>query len=219
MAKRTDEDEFERAMMMLDVKPAEKAKKRSGKEAAGPEVVEDVDFEAAMRALPDGRAKAPPPKAKAAAEVNAAPEKRPAKEVRYAATEEEAAEFLEAMAHVRAPKPASESTTTVVGSPDVEALARRIGRGQLEPDASIDLHGKTRQQALDQVKRFVGQARAEKWRVVRVVVGKGLHSEGGDAVVGPAVERFLRDGPALEVLKAPVHLGGGGALIAILRLE
>jgi len=226
MAKRSDDDEFERAMMMLDVKPSEK-KKRPGKEPAAPEVVEDVDFDAAMRALPDGRVpKAAPVKDAKHDGAPAAPAERvTASDARYAATAEEAAEFLTAMAGDISPIAAGrqggvaapEGTTKVVGSVDVEALRRKIGRGQLEPDAVLDLHGNNRQQALARLERFVAQARSDKWRVVRIIVGKGLHSEGGDAVVGPAVERWLRDGPALEILKAPAHLGGGGALIAILR--
>ncbi|MFO0747007.1 MAG: Smr/MutS family protein [Myxococcota bacterium] len=222
MASRNDEEEFERAMEGLGVKPAPRpGRNRRGLEA--PTVVEDIDFEAAMRELPDGRAAratTPAPVETGTASETPKGEARAAPEepARYAATAEERAAFLAAVGAVTAPKEGAASPAKVAPF-DAEALVRRIRRGQVEPDASLDLHGKNRQQALDQVKRFVAEARAEKWRLVRIVVGKGLHSEGGDAVVGPAVERWLVEGPAIEVLRAPTHLGGAGALLAVLRLE
>lgn len=232
MARATDDDEFERAMEGLGAKASRPA--RAGKRAsAPPAVIEDIDFEAAMREIPDGKSgrvaaavagssPAPmattstSPTAGVAGAKSAAAGARPAS--RYEATADEKAAFLEAVGGVAAPKEGGAVGSTEPAI-DVDALVRRVRRGQIEPDASLDLHGKSRQQALDQVRRFVAEAQSEKWRVVRIVVGKGLHSEGGDAVVGPAVEQWLADGPALEIARAPTHLGGAGALLVVLRLE
>lgn len=228
MARPGDDDEFERAMAGLGVKRTQPA--RPGRKGPiAPSVVEDIDFEAAMRELPDGRApKAAPGAAAGSGEATAGKTALPAATragvgpkvedaPRYAATAEEKQAFLAAVGAVAIPK--EEARRAVLPAFDAEALLRRLRRGQVEPDASLDLHGRNKQQALAEVKRFVDEARAEKWRVVRVVVGKGLHSEGGDAIVGPAVERWLAEGPALEVIRAPTHLGGAGALLAVLRLD
>lgn len=185
---------------------------------------EDIDFDRLMRELPDGKASRSrvAPRAEAPAPAAATPTAARVPD-RHAATPEERAAFLAAMSlaeppRTRDPAPRDPAPRTI-GAPDVDHLVKRLRRGEIEPDATLDLHGFNRERAMKELASFVADARAEKWRVVRVIVGKGLHSEGGDAVIGPAVERWLVEGPALGVQRAPAHLGGGGALLVVLRLE
>ena len=92
-----------------------------------------------------------------------------------------------------------------------EAHARR---GRLEPEARIDLHGLTQDEAFRALMRFFGRARAHDQRVVLVITGK-------TGVLNRAVPRWLSDS-ALAPLVAgatPAHIrhGGSGALYVALR--
>lgn len=57
---------------------------------------------------------------------------------------------------------------------------RRIARGGLEPDFSLDLHGSTLDQAYGRLMHGLAQARAMNARVVLVVTGKSRPIEAAD---------------------------------------
>jgi hypothetical protein len=58
------------------------------------------------------------------------------------------------------------------------------------PQAQLDLHGATASKAHQQATAFIRRARADGLFTVRIIVGKGLHSEGG-AVLPDVVEDLL----------------------------
>jgi len=90
----------------------------------------------------------------------------------------------------------------------------------LSIDEEVDLHGQTVEEALVNLRRFMGSAILGRSRTVLVVTGKGHHSESGKSVLRQAVERWLRrDGAAWvrEYSDAPRALGGGGAFVVRLR--
>lgn len=110
--------------------------------------------------------------------------------------------------------------------------SKKLVRGQLTPDARIDLHGMTRHSAEPALLRFVANARSQGCKLVLVITGKGapghmLH--GRDFHHDPDARSVLRSFvPAL--LQEPqfrVHVtgfqpahpkhGGGGALYLWLR--
>ena len=89
-----------------------------------------------------------------------------------------------------------------------------------EPEATLDLHGQTAEQARRNVQRFVGQAIEQRMKAVVVVTGKGLRSERGVSVLKQAVETWLRHKGKQWVRaysEAPRALGGRGAYILYLR--
>jgi len=98
-------------------------------------------------------------------------------------------------------------------------LSRRIKVGTIKEERVLDLHGKTRDAAFEELRRFVARARADGVRVVKVISGRGLHSA-GDAVLRRALEpwltRDLRE-QVQELVKAPPGHGGEGATYVILR--
>ena len=105
--------------------------------------------------------------------------------------------------------------------PVKKALPRRmkqIERGQLKPEAELDLHGLTVEEACTKVRFFLQDALYRGCRTVLVITGKGSHSSDGP-VMRVAMERLLESQRelVLEWGLAPQRYGGRGALIVFLR--
>jgi len=97
-------------------------------------------------------------------------------------------------------------------------VLQKLKRGQLSPEASIDLHGMTRTQALAELQRFIGDCRSRHIKVAHVVHGKGYQSSQGKPVLKPSVALWLKQMP--EVLAYSPCLpsdGGEGALYVLLK--
>lgn len=110
--------------------------------------------------------------------------------------------------------------------------AKRLVRGQLTPEARLDLHGMTRHSAEPALLRFVTDARAQGRKLVLVITGKGsqghllhgrdFHSDPHQrSVLREEVPRWLGE-PQFRTHVAgfqPAHPkhGGGGALYLWLR--
>jgi len=62
-------------------------------------------------------------------------------------------------------------------------------RGRVE--AELDLHGLTREAAVETLREFLGQSAAEGLRKVLIIHGKGLHSENSRGVLTEAVSQVL----------------------------
>lgn len=109
------------------------------------------------------------------------------------------------------------------------ATQDRMRKGQVEPDARIDLHGMTEAVAHRALLRFLEGAAKRGNRLILVVTGKGNPSRRESAswmqsphgVLKQMVPRWLNepDAAALiaSVAKAHVRHGGGGALYVYLR--
>ncbi len=96
-----------------------------------------------------------------------------------------------------------------------------IEKRRVRIDAMIDLHGMASLPAREAVIAFVNEALAQGHRVVRIVHGKGLHSQ-GDPVLRDMVRRLLRElepDPVRLVTTAPPSLGGAGAVVVLLKLR
>jgi DNA-nicking Smr family endonuclease len=96
---------------------------------------------------------------------------------------------------------------------------RRLKRGEVRIDYELDLHGLTRDEALDNLERFITGAHRRKQEAVLVITGKGYHSA-GEPVLQGAVAGWLRDrakGKVVEFFPAPRQLGGDGAMVVFLR--
>jgi len=84
------------------------------------------------------------------------------------------------------PKPAYQSAGKP-GKPPATGieprLKRRLGRGQVDIDGTLDLHGMRQAEAYGALNRFI-QARARRGeRTVLVITGKGLKKLGSDAAI------------------------------------
>lgn len=96
---------------------------------------------------------------------------------------------------------------------------RQVKRGIIRLDRQLDLHGLTREEALEALPPFLNAARQAGEKGVLVITGQGRHSADGP-VLQQAVTGWLRDQGrelVLEFAPAPRELGGGGALVIFVR--
>lgn len=68
-------------------------------------------------------------------------------------------------------------------------LLQRIRESDEYRDGQIDLHGLTKDEAIQLVEWKLGDGNGKRFRVV---TGKGIHSQNGQAVLRPALEKFFR---------------------------
>jgi DNA-nicking Smr family endonuclease len=95
---------------------------------------------------------------------------------------------------------------------------RKLRRGQFAVRAELDLHGLTADEALDALREFIADARAEGARCVRVVHGKGLGSGPRGPVLRNLVNKWLRRwDPVLAFCTTQPRHGGTGAVYVLLR--
>ncbi|MBI3993561.1 MAG: Smr/MutS family protein [Candidatus Lambdaproteobacteria bacterium] len=107
------------------------------------------------------------------------------------------------------------------GAPPPPIPRRRTAeRTPDQPDAELDLHGKSLDQALHMVQNFLLTAFRQGLRHVLLVTGKGLNSGEGGPVLRDAVVRWLEHDGRLVVESfhwAPPLHGGSGAVWVVLR--
>lgn len=96
---------------------------------------------------------------------------------------------------------------------------RQVKRGVVSVGHQLDLHGLTREEALDALPRFLLSAQKKGQKAVLVITGKGNHSS-EEPVLHQAVASWLRDAGrkcVLEFAPAPREMGGSGAYVVFLR--
>lgn len=96
---------------------------------------------------------------------------------------------------------------------------RQVKRGVVSVDYQLDLHGLTREEALQALSRFLMSARQKGQKAVLIITGKGNHSA-EEPVLNQAVASWLRDAGrnlVVEYAPAPREMGGGGAFVVFLR--
>lgn len=95
---------------------------------------------------------------------------------------EESFEDPEVMRILKEKAAASEKKRTTVGE---------VVKGYPGPQREVDLHGKTSAEATIELKSFIRLALQHGVRTVRVITGKGLHSEGMKSVLPQLTEQIL----------------------------
>lgn len=128
-------------------------------------------------------------------------------------------------------RPLARLSTAPATQPSAPAMDRKtfgkMRRGKLAPEARIDLHGMTLDQAHPALTRFVLTSHARGFRLVLVITGKGQRDDPHDpmprqrGVLKRQVPMWLKMPPlntaVLEVADAHIRHGGGGAYYVYLR--
>jgi DNA-nicking Smr family endonuclease len=96
---------------------------------------------------------------------------------------------------------------------------RQVRRGGIRIDLQLDLHGLTRDEAIENLERFVKGAYNRGQKGVLVITGKGNNSP-GEPVLRQAVAGWLKEGGKAmvsEFVAAPRDMGGTGAFVVFLK--
>lgn len=97
-------------------------------------------------------------------------------------------------------------------------MERREFVRTMRPEARIDLHGLTRDEAWSRLESFVSDCVRRNLKKILIVHGKGNHSHGPDPVLGPMVRTFIEQNPNLGTSGHPEHaLGGTGATWVVIK--
>lgn len=95
---------------------------------------------------------------------------------------------------------------------------RKLRRGQWPLQDSLDLHGLRSDDARKLLLEFLQQATQRGLRCVCVVHGKGWHTESGEGILKVRARHWLTQCPqVLAFCEAPPNLGGGGAVLVLLK--
>lgn len=99
--------------------------------------------------------------------------------------------------------------------------AQRLRRGELEIEATIDLHGYNRDEARRRLQKALVRAYESGKRCVLVITGKGSGKEGGGGVLRRCLSEWLEEEPLVRIVlrqevAIPAH-GGAGAFYVLLR--
>jgi len=83
------------------------------------------------------------------------------------------------------------------------------------PEATLDLHGLTVQEAETELKSFLHSSKLKGYSIIKIIHGKGLHSA-GEAKLGALVKGYLNGVGKNQIStwqNAPINQGGEGAVI------
>ncbi len=113
----------------------------------------------------------------------------------------------------------TEEPWTLINSGVSREKLRQLAAGKPPLGLEIDLHGMTRNEALSELERLFEKAISGKIRVISVIHGRGLHSQ-GKPILKEATYQWLGSGPfasqILAVIPKP-YTGGGSCLILLRR--
>jgi DNA-nicking Smr family endonuclease len=96
-------------------------------------------------------------------------------------------------------------------------VLQRLGRGEYAAQEELDLHHADGAQAEALLRGFLKAARDAGLACVRIIHGKGLHSDSRMPVLKNLVDRLLRQrADVLAFHSAPAAQGGNGAVLVLL---
>ena len=100
-------------------------------------------------------------------------------------------------------------------------ILRRLRAAHYAIEAHLDLHGLTREEAKQELAKFMEESRRRARRLVLIVHGRGLHSKDQIPVLKAGLQVWLSRGRigrhVLAFTSAQRHDGGAGAVYVLLR--
>jgi len=99
----------------------------------------------------------------------------------------------------------------------ISAQEKRRRLRNKKPDAELDIHGKTRDEAWQELDAFFGDAKEKGFEKIMVIHGKGNHSA-GESVLKRVVMEYIERCPfAGESGRGKAAAGGEGATWVLLK--
>jgi DNA-nicking Smr family endonuclease len=96
-------------------------------------------------------------------------------------------------------------------------LIQKIKKGKITIEARLDLHGMTRESALQHTKNFIEKCQERDIRLVCIVHGKGYSSEHKPILKNWLDQWMRQQSSILAFYSAPQKEGGNGAVIVLLK--
>lgn len=91
-----------------------------------------------------------------------------------------------------------------------------MNKYQQSIQAELDLHQMTKDEARLEVRAFLDEAEALGYKKIRIITGKGIHSESGVGVLNTYVKELL-DNAGYKYDNAKYNEGGEGAIDVSIR--
>jgi len=135
--------------------------------------------------------------------------------------EEEQQLFLQALQQLKLDVTFRDELPEEAPMPRGSNRLRQLRRGTIRIDYELDLHGLTRDEALEALEAFIGGAYRRGQQAVLVITGKGNNSPGLPVLLGAVREWLGKEGRGMvsETVVAPKEMGGDGALVAFIRTD
>lgn len=127
--------------------------------------------------------------------------------------------FLTALGGMGAAPVKAEDVETKKAGRTAPGGMKLLRDGKISPQAEIDLHGLTTDEALYRVRHFLDNSAHHGYSPVLIITGRGNNSAEGPVLRG-AVEKMLgRDlrHAIREWGRAPARLGGEGAIVVFIK--
>ncbi|HYF97786.1 MAG TPA: Smr/MutS family protein [Coxiellaceae bacterium] len=97
-------------------------------------------------------------------------------------------------------------------------ILQQMRRGQIKLEARLDLHRRTRSEAIECIQQFLEQAQARGYKWILIIHGKGQASESGNAVLKGLLNEWLpQQSNVLAFASSQPKHGGTGALYVLLK--
>ena len=99
-----------------------------------------------------------------------------------------------------------------------KSVLRKLKSGKFAIQAELDLHGHTRQEAKQELQRFIHACRERDYRCMRIIHGRGRKSADREPVLKRALDGWLRQPrQVLAYCSARDNDGGTGAVYVLLK--
>jgi len=99
-----------------------------------------------------------------------------------------------------------------------KSILRKLKSGKFAIQAELDLHGHTRQEAKQELQRFIHACRERDYRCMRIIHGRGRKTADREPVLKRALDGWLRQPrQILAYCSARDNDGGTGAIYVLLR--
>jgi len=99
-----------------------------------------------------------------------------------------------------------------------KSYLKQIRNGKVEIQDHLDLHGYRRDDARKTLLDFLNHAQQQSFKLVRIVHGKGYHSDDSQPVLKAMVNKWLQSIPeVLAFVSSTARDGGTGAVYVLLK--